>query len=54
MLRENYPSRGIAIGEVPTAHVATRPAIGAVATVFLPDGTHVSREVDGGAPGRTL
>jgi enediyne biosynthesis protein E4 len=30
------------------ADVAARPAIGAVATVFLPNGGRVSREVDGG------
>lgn len=35
-------------GHPATGDIPTRPAIGAEATVWLPDGTHVSRQVDGG------
>jgi hypothetical protein len=54
-LHLRLPAHGQTVGatEVHDGHpaagdIATRPAIGAVATVWLADGTHVSRQVDGG------
>jgi hypothetical protein len=54
-LHVRLPARGQSLGAAvvhdghPTAaDVLTRPAIGALATVTLPDGTRVSRQVDGG------